>query len=199
MNYLELQTAVADRIHRSDLTSDIQQFLEIAHSRLQVDIDNPENYKYAAIADTAFTEIPDKDIWTAALPVDCLRVTGVTVNGYYLTSTTPAQLEARGHDRSAARSYFYSIVGMDIWTAPGAGNVGLYYYGRTPFFTSDTDTNNLSIYFPQLYIYGAIVEAQHFTQDVEELQKATSLYDTEMARVNKQLNRLVGGPAVMAV
>ena len=145
--------------------------------------------------------MPDTDIWSTPLPFATLRVTGVTFNGYWLDSTTPAQLHARSHWRGANRAHFYAINGIELWTAPGAGEVGLWYKDSLPFFTDDAEINGISEGFPQLYIYGAAVEAQHYMQDAEELQKATALYDAEVARVNKHLAILEtgGAPAVQAV
>ncbi len=201
MNYSELKAAVISRIHRPDLASKVPEFLEIAHARLGVDINNPEARFYHAYTSGDFTQVPNTTIWEADLPVGVQSVEGVVEKGNWIASLSPSQLRARSNARGGRGVFFYAVQGMKLWVAPGAGDVELWYRGSIPFFQGDTDTNRLAVDFPQAYIYGAVVEAQHYTQDVEELQKAADLYDAELLRINKHYNRLAtgGSPTVMAV
>jgi len=181
MNYGELKTTVADYMHRSDLTPQMPFFVELAHSRIMRDLRAPE-----MIADETFTVSSNP----MPLPAGFIAMRELTyTNGssrYALTSVGRATV-TRMTAAVGGLPRQYSLVGNSIEIQPETlADYRLVYYKSIPFFANDAATNGVLDRYPYLYLYGALIEANSFIQDVEQRMKAIEFYNTELTEVDAQ-------------
>lgn len=155
-NYGELKSAVADWAERSDLTTRIEDFCQIAHTTiarelvLNIDLD----------LDSGDISTPNDfgsviSLLALASPVVVLRSGSALDLSYAAGSGVPR---------------LFSTDSGDLLLAPGpdqsyAGRL-LYRMSRT-FFPTDTATNTALDRYPNLYLHGALAELMRFNRDLE--------------------------------
>ena len=181
MNYGELKTAVLEYMHRDDLQPQIELFVQLAHSRIMRDIRSR-----GMIEDETLTMTTNPQPLPEGL-LD-LRELG-SVNGnprYTLRSVGRSQIER--YSNGSGRPQVYSMIGKNVEIAPYSEGIELriIYYKAFPFFTNDEDTNSILEQFPDLYLYGTLIEANKFIQDAEQRMVAIEFYQTERETVNME-------------
>tara|TARA_R110002020_G_scaffold467591_1_gene691255 strand:- start:44 stop:634 length:591 start_codon:yes stop_codon:yes gene_type:complete len=181
MNYGELKTLVADYMHRADLDSVIPGFVELAHARIMRDLRVAQ-----MIEDITLTVSGNPQ----ALPADFLDMRELSYsngsNRYTLASVGRGEL-ARFTAATGGLPRVYSLVGGSIEIQPETlGDFRLIYWKSLPFFTSDSETNAVLVDYPYLYLYGALIEANSYIQDVEQRMKSIEFFDTEINLVNAE-------------
>jgi len=181
MNYGELKQTVADYIHRADLTAMMPTFIELAHARIMRDVRVPGMLEDSTLVmGTGATALP-----AGFLDMRELSNTG-PVRRYNLKSVGRAQL----NEYTAATGGLpiaYSIIGNSIEIQPAAAvSLRIIYFKRFDMFVNDTDTNSILTLNPYLYIYGALIEANSYIQDVDQRAKAVDFYSTEVQELNAE-------------
>ena len=190
MTYGELKTAVLERAHRTDLNASV--FIANAHSKIVNDLDVSSMRKFAILDTTGSTNISGS-VWSTPLPADTLKVLSVLANNTEIEYRDAAALQAITQADSGV-AQFYSIVGKDLWTAPGvAGQLGLHYYERMANLVNDTDTNEVLTNYSAIYLYGALVELHNSTQDTEQMSIAGELYNAHLGVARDQMLTLNTG------
>tara|TARA_Y100000389_G_C17421368_1_gene496922 strand:- start:381 stop:980 length:600 start_codon:yes stop_codon:yes gene_type:complete len=157
--YSELQSSIADWLNRTDLTSQIKDFITIAESRLERDLKSPLNEKIAnlSVSSESETTIPSdyveaKDIFYKKVPLT--RVSLGELYTYPDQSGTPTCFARKGE-----KFVFFPNI-----TSVVSGDLQINYYYTIPRL-SDTNTSNVVFnYSPELYLYGALKEAALFLQ-----------------------------------
>jgi hypothetical protein len=176
--YATLKTAVADFMHRDDLTSHIDTFIDLAEARMNRELRMSEMETRATA--TATGEY-------VALPTGTIGVRNIQVNGsvtYSLEYKTPAQMDA-GNGSEAGQPRFYSIIGNEFqfYPVPSSTEIEITYYKAiTPLDDTNT-TNFLLTSNPEVYLHGCLVYANVFTQG------DPSLHESEFSRIMESLNR----------
>jgi hypothetical protein len=171
-NYSELQTSVASWLHRTDLTTQIPDFISIAENKLnrRLRLRAMENQATGTVASTV------------ALPTGFVEMIALTVNNggtvYPLTYTTPASLTG-----TSGTSYRYSIIGDNIYFMDsGSGETyTLTYYKK--FDALSAGVNWLITNAPEIYLYASCLEACEFTRDVARIEEFNALLDTAIKRI----------------
>jgi hypothetical protein len=171
-NYAELQTAIANYLHRADLTTAIPDFISIAESKLnrRLRIRAMENLATGTVASAI------------ALPTGFLAMKALTVTSggttYPLTYITPNEIVG---DTATAR--YYSIIGDDLYFEPvGAGETySLLYYKK--FDPVSAGANWLITNAPEVYLYAALLEASPYIDDMQKMQIWAGLLDASLAQL----------------
>ena len=147
-DYSSLQTAVGNWLHRSDLTSQIPDFISLAEAKLNrmLRIRAMENITTGTVAQSV--SLPTGFVEMIALTV----TTGGTT--YPLTYIPPTQITS-----DTSTSYRYSLVGDKIYFVPvGSGeSYTLTYYKK--FDALSSGANWLITNAPDVYLYSALMEA----------------------------------------
>ena len=180
-----LKATIADYLNRDDLTSVIPSFITIAEAKFNRKLRVRQMVKRAnGQIETAFF----------AYPSDWLQAKEFQLN------TNPIQrlqfvTEAQGDELKSNRYFsvgqpvYYTITGTQLEFIPTPDttySAELTYYAKIPAL-SDTNTSNwLLAYAPDLYLYGALLEASPYLKDDERLATwgqlfANSLGDIEVA------------------
>ena len=174
--YAELKTTIAGWLDREDLTDVIPDFIALTESRHRRDfkIRRMETRVTAStIADTEYYSLPDNYVAMRNIQLNTDPKTSLE----YLT---PEIMDRVKGGSSTGKPKAYSIIGNNFQLRPIPDGVYeiemLYYKYFTPLSDSNT-TNDMLTYHPDIYLYGALVEAEPYLQNDKRLQTWASLYD----------------------
>jgi len=173
--YSDLKTSVATWIKRSDLTAIIPDFISLAEARI-----NRELRTRNMVTRTQNTAVDSEFV---TLPTDfggarSARLTTTTPNDF-LAFLTPEQMTDYKAQNPTGDLSAYSVVGGEFWFLPAptdAVTVELIYYAKVPALTDSATTNWLMTNHPDVYLWGALMEATVFLEDDEQTQKYAALF-----------------------
>lgn len=179
MNYSELKTAVADWLHRDDLTSKIDTFIDLFEARANRMLRVPDMEQRATRLAT------DEYI---ALPSDFLEVRNIQVNTsvpYMLEYASPQNIDAKGTGSGDPR--YYTIVGNEfqLWPSASGKTVEISYYKKIPALSDSNTSNWLLNGYEDYYLNGVIAEAYFYTMDDRLDRQQMKLAEFE-ALINKR-------------
>lgn len=156
--YSELQSAIADWLLRDDLTSVIPSFIDLAEAKFNRRIRDYRMVKRAtATVDTGYFVVPTD--WLENIRFQ-LNTTPITTLEY----VTPDQAaEEKVIFSSTGRPKFFTMIGSQFQVVPAPDSntyTGeLTYYSSIPALTDETTSNWLLAAAPDVYLYGALMEA----------------------------------------
>lgn len=158
--YTELKTAVANWLYRSDLTAIIPDFITLAEVRIGRDLTVME-------METVETGTFDPPTTVSiALPTGMTELRLVVVEDYALQYVPPGMIQAyAGMNGIPDR---YTILDGAIQVAPEPASAYTYniHYLKMPTALSGTNASNwLFAEAPDLYLYGALLEASPYLQN----------------------------------
>lgn len=180
-----LKTTIADYLNRDDLTSIIPSFISIAEAKFNRKLRVRQMIKRAeAQIETSFF----------AYPADWLQAKEFQLNVNPIIRLNFVT-EAQGDELKASRyigigqPLFYTITGSQLEFIPSPDttySAELTYYAKIPALSDSNTSNWLLAYAPDLYLYGALMEASPYLKDDERLAVwgqlyANSLGDIEVA------------------
>ena len=196
----DLKTSVANYLGRSDLTSQIPDFITLAELRLSRDIRTRRMLKTATATMTAGDA-------TVGLPSDFLAIRDVFVQGSPRTTVSylsPSSFSANSRADEQGLPVFYTLRSNEFEFAPkpdsGYTLQMLYYY--KPIALSDSNTSNEFLAnYPDALLYGSLLEAEPYLMNDARAQTWSSLYNQSIARINTsdEESEFAGVPLVMAV
>ena len=180
-NYAELQTAVANFMARSDLTSQIPDFITMAESRMSRELETREQEKRSQATLTAGDEY-------ILLPNDFREVREVKINASptrVLSYYSPSALDSMYSSNGQGMPEGYSIVGLEMKLRPipdSAYTTEIVYIGSLPNISAVT-TPTLFIRSPDLYLYGALAEGYAYLLD----EARAAQYDQKFTRILEEI------------
>ena len=180
-NYAELQTAVANFMARSDLTSQIPDFITMAESRMSRELETREQEKRSQATLTAGDEY-------ILLPNDFREVREVKINASptrVLNYYSPSALDSMYSSNGQGMPEGYSIVGLEMKLRPipdSAYTSEIVYIGSLPNISNIT-TPTLFIRSPDLYLYGALAEGYAYLLD----EARAAQYDQKFTRILEEI------------
>ena len=173
--YSGLKTSIADYVNRDDLTSIIPTFITLAEAKFNRKLRVRQMIKRAtATIDTQYF----------AYPTDWLQAKEFILNTNpitYMEFVTDRQSnELRQNNIIAVgKPTYYTIIGtqIEVIATPDSSYTGeLTYYGKIPALSDSNTSNWLLAYAPDLYLYGALLEATPYLKDDERLATWSQLY-----------------------
>lgn len=199
-DYASLQSAIADYLGRSDLTTQIQTFINQAEARI---------YRSLRVADMEKSLTGSLTNNTLAVPTDYQHMKEL----YISTSDGLQPLERadlwwmRGHyPTQAAQSapIYYVREGANFIFAPYPDSnyaVGGVYFARLPSLSVTNTTNWLTIKNPDLIMAAALLEASTYLDDQPGVQYWTQRYGeiSQDVQQSDKLERFSGSPLMMRV
>lgn len=180
--YAGLKTTIADYLNRDDLTSIIPSFIAIAEAKFNRKIRTRQMVTRAeGQIDTQFF----------AYPTDWLQAKEFQLNTNPITKLEFVT-EAQGDELKASRFPFpgqpmyYTITGSQIEFIPSPDttySAELTYYAKIPALSDANTSNWLLAYAPDLYLYGALLEASPYLKDDERLAVWSQLYTNSLGDI----------------
>lgn len=178
-NYTTLKAAVSDTLARADLEDEVDGFISQAEARF--------NRRIRARDMEASTTLALNADGEATLPSDFLEFRSLSC------ATTPKSwpqiVDVDSPDflfrfRPNANPQYVGIMATTIVVRPAANvSADLYYYQRIPALTSGAPTNWLVTDAPDIYLYGACLEAAIYIRDQERI----TLYAENLAAAIEEL------------
>jgi len=201
MNYAELQARIAAYMHRTDLAGDIPGFIELAESRINDALRTQENEVTATLSMTA-TPAPLPDDYAELSAVEVAAVGGSRP----LERLPPASFARARATLGAAGPRFFSVSGRRIDVTPFAGSpasptvLTLTYWAQMQALEADGDTTAALERFPQLYLYGALIESYWFISQFQASSDALQRFVDELNIVNgsAEASKWGAAPAIQA-
>ena len=169
--YAGLQSAVADWLGRDDLAEQIPIFIQLAEKRMnrELRLRVMEQTATAAIpAGTHIVELPERRIdgdWKVFLEMRDLAWRGANNVVRNLRYAPPDDYVAQSRPSGIPEQY--AIIADKLYLLPAPaweGELRLTYYGEIPPLSEAQATNNVLQMFPDLYLYGALVESGPYTR-----------------------------------
>lgn len=180
MNYTELQSTIADWLHRTDLTSQIPSFIEFAEERINRALRVRQMETVLAV-----TPITNNVITPAA---DIVDVKLLWPSAYPNAEIKPQSLSLILAGDMYSTATLYAWQGLDL-RFNGSGDVEGVLYSKVPSIAIN-NTTWLGDSYPSLYLYGALVQAALFTKDDPTSWQA--LFDQAANEINGNDQRRFG-------
>ncbi len=177
----ELKAAVASWLHRSDLTTQIPDFVALCEADIRRDLRVREMEDSTSVALTS-TEL--------AIPTGFLEARQVTLNGIVVDYVLPQQFTPIAEDTT----YTYTVKGTNLVFQTSSGDVKVDFYKSFTALSASGDTNWLLTNHPDAYLFGALAWACTYTQDDPLPHRAA--YQAAITRI-RQVQRNSLGPMVI--
>jgi len=188
--YVNLKTEIANYLNRSDLTSYLDTFIDLAEFRHARDL----RVREMEAVDTSITTVSGTQSYT--LPTGYLEMRYVMYqsNPYQFLAymTPPDFFRVYNEGEGSGTPTYYTIVSDKIYLGnmPDAAQtleLGMF---KRPTALSDTNTSNdILNNFPDLYLYAALSESSPFLMADERLQVWAGLYKEGVKTANESAQR----------
>jgi len=198
-NYANLKTAIANFLARDDLTTEIDDFIDLT----EADFNRRLRIRDMETVNTSFTI----DTETEALPTGFLQI-----RSFILTSTSPQrvlqlmtpyhQADTQDYTNSGIPKAF-SIEGSNFRFSPvpdSTYTARIVFYKAFDSIDATTTTNTILTKFPDIYLYGALYYASTFLRGMD--QQTVVQFKTQYEAAIKQaedaddLDKYNGSPLI---
>jgi hypothetical protein len=179
-NYTDLKSNIASYLARTDLTSTIPTFIQLAEIRLRRDIRINEMLNNATLTPVA---------GVVTLPTDFLEMRSIYFNLNPLTTLeyqTPDLFSRNGFNDTSGTSVYFTIIANTIQFSPdpdSTDTVQMLYYAK-PEYLSDTNLTNVwTDNCMDAILYASLAEASLYLMDNESAQRWATLYDRGLSAI----------------
>lgn len=174
--YTELKASVADWLVRADLTATIPDFISLAEAQIERKLRTRQMIvRSDASIDTEYSAVPSDFLDTKSLKLNTNPVTPMQ----FETIESLDQLASRTN--AAGKPTYFSIVGNQIRVVPTPDTTytaELTYYAKLTKLSSSVATNWLLTSSPDIYLYGALLQAAPYLQDDARIAVWSALYQS---------------------
>lgn len=178
--YSELVSTVESYLARTDLTSIIPTFIQLAQDRMTRDLRTREMLKIAT------TDANDN---TVELPSDFLEMRELHFQG-----NPPITLEYESPDKffrdqlttTSGLPYYYTIIGYEFQFAPAPDSsmtLQMLYYAKPTYISSTVSSNLYLANYPDALLYATLAEAEPYLFNDQRVQVWASMYDRAIANI----------------
>ena len=195
-NYGELKTAIADFLNRDDLTSVIPTFVALAESQIARDL---RHWRQEVRVNTTLNERFEN------LPSDWLQ----TIN-MYLSDGSPIEYasvaeigrQKQINDDQAGKPRLYTINSgqFEFYPQPDDSyTLTMIYVARIPTMSADADQNWLMTNYPDVYLYGSLMQSAPYLAEDGRIAVWAQLYSAAVQNLgdDSRKARSSGSPLVM--
>ena len=180
--YTSFVTTVESYLARTDLTTVIPDFVQMAQLRMSRDL------RTEAMLKVATTVATDNKV---AFPSDFLELREMHFEGnppIILEYQSPDLFFRNGQTSLSGRSHFFTMLGTEFQFAPsqtGSYTIQILYYGQPTFISSTTSSNLFLAYYPDALLYATLAEAEPYLMNDPRVQTWSALYDRAIANIKK--------------
>ena len=182
--YSDLQTSIAKYLARSDLTSQIPDFITFAENRLRREL------RIRQMLKSVTTSTVSGDA-TVELPSDFLEIRDFVVMTnpiQPLSYSSPSSLSNDPRTSEVGVPKSYTILASEFQVAPapdGVYTLKLLYYAAPAYLSSNNTTNVFLTTAPDGLLYGALVEAEPYLMNDARINTWGSMYDRAISSLIK--------------
>jgi hypothetical protein len=174
--YSELQASISDWLNRSDLTSQIPDFIALAEADMNRRIRHWRMEKRAnAELDTQYSTLP-------ADFIEPVRLSITSGDTYKLEAESQAQLLDRRAQagNTAGLPKYYALTGGNIEVFPSPDSnytLEMLYISQIEALSGSNASNWILQYFSDCYLYGSLVHSAPFLEQDQRISIWVALYD----------------------
>ena len=182
--YSDLQTSIANYLARSDLTSQIPDFITFAENRLRRELRIRQMLKSVTTATVANDS-------TVELPADFLQVRDFVVVTNPLTPLSYSSPSSLSNDPRASEvgvPKSYTILANDFQMSPvpdAVYTVKLLYFAAPAYLSSSNTTNVFLTTAPDALLYASLIEAEPYLMNDARINTWGTMYDRAIASLAK--------------
>ena len=196
--YAELQSSVADYLARSDLTTQIVDFIQLGEIRLRRDL------RLREMLTTTDLTVNAQEI---TIPTDFLQLREIHLDTNPITQLdflAPTSFFRNGRVGQTGKPVFYTATGSKFVFGPNPDDTytaKLLYY-QNPDFLSDSNTSNVFLSTcPDALLYATLAESEPFLMNDERISVWASLYDRARIQLTSSDDsaEFSGNPMVMSI
>ena len=176
-SYSNLKTAVANYLNRTDLTSYLDDFIDLTEARHARELRlRPTIIITTTNATGGNNKIP--------LPSDYLQFVYIQLNSgnkNFIQYMSPNEISRIYNSQGNSGPIYYTILGDNIMFGPTPSDnseIEMCYYKKVQGLSSTNATNEILKNYPDLYLYGCLLEAQPFIMADERLPVWAEMYQT---------------------
>jgi hypothetical protein len=174
--YAELQTSIAGYLARSDLTTQIPDFIRLAETRLRRDLRIRQMLTSTTITCTSGTA-------TVSIPSNFLQVSDFVVAGnpvQPLAYESPALFSRNSRTMDAGKPKTYTVLASTFKLAPipdSALTLTLIYSAAPDFLSTSNTSNTFLTVCPDLLLYASLLEAEPYLMNDARLNTWGTMFD----------------------
>lgn len=196
--YSALKTSIANYLGRTDLTTQIPDFITLAETRLQRELRTRPMLKSATATMTGGDN-------TVGLPTDFLEMRDLYIQGNPrnpVSYMSPSAFTRNARAEDSGKCINYTILGAEMAFAPkpdSAYVLDMLYYSK-PDVLSDTNSSNVFLVnYPDALLYGALAQAEPFLMNDARIATWAGLYDSaiELIKTSDDSSEYNGVPLEM--
>ena len=182
--YAELQTTIAEYLARSDLTTQIPDFIRLAEVRLRRDLRIRQMLTSTTLTCTSGTA-------TVTIPSDFLEVKDFVVTGNPvrpLNYESPSLFSRNSRSMDAGKPLDYTVLASTFKLAPipdFAYTLSLVYSAAPPFLSTSNTSNTFLTVCPDLLLYGALIEAEPYLMNDARINTWGTMFDRAMGSLTR--------------
>jgi len=187
-NYGELKTAVANWMDRDDLTARIPEFIALAEARFNRVL----RIRAMESKQTASTVAGQQNL---ALPTNYIQMRNVQMNTSPVTPmqyVTPEIFDRLYGGSATGTPKFYSIIANELQLGPTPDTVQtieMLFYKKFDPLSADGDTNWVLTNAPDVYLYGALLEAEPFIMNDARTALWAEAFQNAISSIQEQDNK----------
>ena len=182
--YSDLQTSISNYLARSDLTSQIPDFITFAENRLRRELRIRQMLKSVTTATVANDS-------TVELPSDFLQVRDFVVVTNPLTPLSYSSPSSLSNDPRASEvgvPKSYTILANDFQMSPvpdAVYTVKLLYFAAPAYLSSSNTSNVFLTTAPDALLYASLIEAEPYLMNDARINTWGTMYDRAIASLAK--------------
>ena len=187
-NYTELKTAVANWLDRDDLTDRIPEFIALAEARFNRVL----RIRAMESKQTASTDAGQQNL---ALPPRFVQMRNVQINTSPVTAmqyVTPEMFDRLYGGSSSGTPKFYTVIANELQLGPTPDSVQtieMLFYETFQALSVSNPTNWVITNAPDVYLYGALLEAEPFIMNDARVQLWATAFRQSIADIQEQDNK----------
>lgn len=181
-NYSDLKTSVASYLGRSDLTSQIPDFISLAEIRLSRDLRIRQMLKTATATMTANDS-------TVGLPNDFLAMRDIFIQDQpraVINYVAPSVFSRNARTEDVGLPNMYTMRGAEFEFAPkpdAAYVLQMVYYAKPTALSDSNPSNAFLANCPDALLYASLLEAEPFLMNDARMATWSQMYGNSIARL----------------
>lgn len=181
--YADLKTSVANYLGRSDLTSQIPDFITLAEVRLAREL------RIRQMLTTASLSVTSGDS-TISIPSDFLAIRDIYLDAtprVTVSYLSPSAFSRDARTTETGKPVFYTMSGSEFEFAPipDANYTAKVMYYAKPAVLSNSNTSNVFLAnCPDALLYASLLEAEPYLMNDARVQVWANLYNNAIANLN---------------
>ena len=192
MTYAELKTAIANYLNRSDLTSDIDTFIDNVEAELNRRLRTKDMIKRAtATADSQYLSVPTD--WIEAINVE---ITSNDFSPLFQQSIESLDVYRKANNNSTGQPVYFAMVDDSIELAPTPDaeyTLQLTYYAKISALSDSNTSNFVSVSHPDVYLYGALKHASIFLMEDDRIPMFTQQFEKALEEMRLEEEKAAFG------